>query len=240
MGSKRPCLFLHDLEYTSNNVGRGGWMGTCVIAADTLNEGYQSMEVWQGGRARMSERREEMKSVGEQKRSTRDWIKKDEPQEKGTSVSIIVFQKRTLGSLSVCFFISVTPLVGRAGLVVMGWWDRTGEPPGNWDPNLLYRNERALTSLTPLEGDRWRQGAPHLRWGKGGEGGRIRLEDRMRVHLRASFGTVTPRICVNVVVDMCVYLSVCIHVYTCGSLHTSNMGRRVRVLCVRLCVAHSS
>lgn len=47
-------------------------MGTCVIAADTLNEGYQSMEVWQGGRARMSERREEMKSVGEQKRSTRD------------------------------------------------------------------------------------------------------------------------------------------------------------------------
>lgn len=34
-------------------------MGTCVIAADTLNEGYQSMEVWHGGRARMSERREE-------------------------------------------------------------------------------------------------------------------------------------------------------------------------------------
>lgn len=73
---------------------------------------------------------------------------------KGTSVSIIVFQKRTLGSLSVCFFISVTPLVGRAGLVVMGWWGRRGEPPGNWDPNLLYRNDRALTSLTPLEGDR--------------------------------------------------------------------------------------
>lgn len=34
-------------------------MGTCVITADTLNEGYQSMEVWHGGRARMSERREE-------------------------------------------------------------------------------------------------------------------------------------------------------------------------------------
>lgn len=39
-------------------------MGTCVIAADTLNEGYQSME----GRARMSKRREERgrrKSIGE-------------------------------------------------------------------------------------------------------------------------------------------------------------------------------
>lgn len=43
-------------------------MGTCVIAADTLNEGYQSMEAWHGGKARMSERREERgkgRSVGE-------------------------------------------------------------------------------------------------------------------------------------------------------------------------------
>lgn len=41
-------------------------MATCVIAADTLNEGYQSMEVWHGGRARISGRREERgRSVGE-------------------------------------------------------------------------------------------------------------------------------------------------------------------------------
>lgn len=32
-------------------------MGTCVIAADTLNEGYQSVEVWHGGWARREERR---------------------------------------------------------------------------------------------------------------------------------------------------------------------------------------
>lgn len=32
-------------------------MGTCVITADMLNEGYQSMEVCHGGRATMSERR---------------------------------------------------------------------------------------------------------------------------------------------------------------------------------------
>ena len=40
-------------------------MGTCVIAADTLNEGYQSVE---GGPERASERREERgrrRSVGE-------------------------------------------------------------------------------------------------------------------------------------------------------------------------------
>ncbi len=41
-------------------------MATCVIAADTLNEGYQSMEVWYGGRARIRGRREERgRSVGE-------------------------------------------------------------------------------------------------------------------------------------------------------------------------------
>lgn len=43
-------------------------MGTYVIAADMLNEGYQSMEVWHGGRDRLSERREERsrrRNVGE-------------------------------------------------------------------------------------------------------------------------------------------------------------------------------
>lgn len=57
-------------------------MGTCVIAADTLNEGYQSTEVWRGGRARMSGRREERgRSVGE----IRAKNKVVETEEKGTS-----------------------------------------------------------------------------------------------------------------------------------------------------------
>lgn len=57
--AKRPCLLLLDLEYTSNTVNMGGWMGTCVIAADMLNEGYQSVEVWQEEKVRRGERREE-------------------------------------------------------------------------------------------------------------------------------------------------------------------------------------
>lgn len=61
--AKRPCLLLLDLEYTSNIVDRGGWMGTCVIDADMLNEGYQSMEVWHEGKVRRSERREERKET---------------------------------------------------------------------------------------------------------------------------------------------------------------------------------
>lgn len=36
-------------------------MGTCVIATDTLNEGYQSVEVWHGGRAGARERRKRPK-----------------------------------------------------------------------------------------------------------------------------------------------------------------------------------
>lgn len=52
-------------------------MGTCVIAADTLNEGYQSMGVWHEGRARMKRggeggkeercRRESQERTGEEK-----------------------------------------------------------------------------------------------------------------------------------------------------------------------------
>lgn len=39
-------------------------MGTCVIAADTLNEGYQSMGVWHEGRARMKRGGKEAKRRG--------------------------------------------------------------------------------------------------------------------------------------------------------------------------------
>lgn len=45
-------------------------MGTCVIAADTLNEGYQSVEVWRGGRAGVSEKRRK-EAEGEAKISER-------------------------------------------------------------------------------------------------------------------------------------------------------------------------
>lgn len=64
----------------------------------------------------------------------------------------------------------------------------------------------------------------------------------MRVHLRASFGDVTQVrlcVCVNVALPVfrcvCVCLSVCIHAYTCGSLHASNTQGGECVFCVRLC-----
>ncbi len=66
----------------------------------------------------------------------------------------------------------------------------------------------------------------------------------MRVHLRASFGAVTQVrlcVCVNVALPVfrcvCVHLSVCIHPYTCGSLHTSNTqgGECVFPLCPTVC-----
>lgn len=86
-----------------------------------------------------------------------------------------------------------------------------GRPAANWDPNLLHTSWEGshLSALTPLERDRWRQGAPHPRRekGEGGGGGRRKRE----VHLRASFGAVTHlRLCVWMNVALPVFPCVCI------------------------------
>lgn len=110
-------------------------MGTCVIAADTLNEGYQSVQVWRGGRARVSEKRRK-EAEGEAKIRDKS-IKVLTVKDRGTSSwagqrNVPIYRRR---SLLVSLFVAVTPVCGGG----------EARPAANWDPNLLQRSEKALT-----------------------------------------------------------------------------------------------
>lgn len=48
-------------------------MGTCVIAADTLNEGYQSMGVWHEGRARMKRGEKRQREEVQERKPRKNW-----------------------------------------------------------------------------------------------------------------------------------------------------------------------
>lgn len=111
-----------------------------------------------------------------------------------------------------------------------------GRPAANWDPNLLHTSWEGshLSALTPLERDRWRQGAPHPRRekGEGGGGGRRKRE----VHLRASFGAVTHlRLCVWMNVALPVFPCVCICRSVFMHIHVEACTLSVCSLCPTVC-----
>lgn len=208
--AKRPCLLLLDLEYTSNTVNMGGWMGTCVIAADMLNEGYQSVEVWQEEKVRRGERREEREPEKRRwKTSPKESDREKEHVELGDTSRWAA--SRQTGPRNV-------------SITVVQWWTRpVCAFPHNSDAcvgqrevglrligiQTSFRGARGLWQLLEETGD---AAVPptqeESKMGEGKKGG-----GRLKVHLRASFEVVT-----QVLLCLCEFslpVCVCVCLYSC-------------------------